>query len=68
MKPAQEGWQCDGIAFKVFAEQKDQTIPIYQYHVVQKDGYRHHLSFGNKPAGEGWTRDGIAFYAYRGDI
>ena len=68
MKPSEEGWLCDGIPFNVFKDQIDQTVPIYQYHYIQEDGWRFLFSFSKKPEDGGWINDGIAFYAYKGDV
>ena len=68
MQPSKEDWTHDGTFFSVFSNPLDQTVPIYQYHAAQDDGWRFHFSWSDKPAKEDWIRDGIAFYAYMGEV
>lgn len=51
LQPSNVGWTCDGAVFKAFNFQKAGTVPVYQYHCAQKDGYRMHFSTGHRAAG-----------------
>lgn len=66
MNPEKHGWTFDKVPFKVLDYQKDGTVPVFQYHCVQADGWRFLLSIGEKPGKKGWIKDGIAFYAFPG--
>ncbi len=54
-----------GWIFDVFNYQYQETVPVYQYHVAQDDGWRFHFTTDQNYDNR-WTKDNICFYAYVG--
>lgn len=66
-----EGWNCDGIAFRVPDNLDPYSVPLHQFHYDQTGtygGWRFHFSTKMSPADSGWTYDADVFRVFDTEV